>query len=401
MNVVDDLERLFKSEPSIQQDESSTTELCNFSIEYPVLFELLHCSFGWMPSATRLVEQTHGGNRNHLHAGHTYTMMDVLRRYNVNEDYGMKEERRRMKRQESSSSYKSIVSAEELTNNRDSVQNTFTYKSKGSQKCDRTKDLQIFQATQMIKFGRRYKQENIAKIPSDVQKESRVRRFAKKNNGSESRNIVVRKQKQDHKERKKSKRKRSDLSLQEYKTMAKELKVDNDLTFEKVSEEDKEKRRHIDHVLRVTFWNNLAVSNGYNEKIKRTFKMFWQPEMKTMSKKDLSPKLSKYITILKDIKNGKFDNVFGIDKEDLQEKGEYDRMGFFIECDYLSMLFGVDTKRNILHKRERENIFKMNGQNIPDRKRYKMDTNSVFDLGNVSEDDESTCSEDEINYGED
>ena len=43
----------------------------------------------------------------------------------------------------------------------------------------------------------------------------------------------------------------------------------------------------------------------------------------------------------------------------------------------------------------------MNGQNIPDRKRYKMDTNSVFDLGNVSEDDESTCSEDEINDGED
>ena len=142
------------------------------------------------------------------------------------------------------------------------------------------------------------------------------------------------------------------------------------------------------------------------------------------------------------------DNVFGIDKENLQEKGEYDRMGFFIECDYcrsvnelgaytiyelsmsnmqtsgewlrdscddvsvtgwpywginnyLPMLFGVDTNRNILHKRERENIFKMNGQNIPDRKRYKMDTNSVFDLGNVSEDDESTCSEDEINDGED
>ena len=76
-------------------------------------------------------------------------------------------------------------------------------------------------------------------------------------------------------------------------------------------------------------------------------------------------------------------------------------MGLFIDCDYLPMLFGVGTNRNILHKRQRENLFQMNGQNIPDRKRYKMDTNAFFDLGNQSKDDENTCSEDDSDTGED
>ena len=157
-------------------------------------------------------------------------------------------------------------------------------------------------------------------------------------------------------------------------------------------EEDRDKRRMIDDALRVTFWKNLRLEDGYYQKIQKTFTSFWKPQMASMSKEELHPKLSEYISILKDIKFSKYDNLLGLHMVALEGKDEYERMELYVEFNYLKDLFGVDTDRSKVHKRQREILFQMNGNTISNRKRYKIKGN--FLGTDVNSSDIETCDDD-------
>ena len=61
---------MFKADRIEKRDCNNSTPLLDFQKGYPVIFDLLHSAFGWMPSSTCLLEQIHGGNRHSLHPGH-------------------------------------------------------------------------------------------------------------------------------------------------------------------------------------------------------------------------------------------------------------------------------------------------------------------------------------------
>ena len=95
---------------------------------------------------------------------------------------------------------------------------------------------------------------------------------------------------------------------------------------------------------------------------------------------------------MKNIYSGKFDNLLGLEKSVVEEKDEYERMELYIKCDYLKTLFGVDTDRNKLHKAQRLILFRMNGEEIADRKRYKIE-DQFLGIKNDEDEEEDICNE--------
>ena len=358
--VFDDLKQLFESEAPQERNTSNSTPLTEFKTLYPVLFDLLHSTFGLMPSSTCLLEQTHGGNCQFLHPGDTYAMTDAIRTYSVNEDYEMKEERRVIVR-------KRNADKAELETTGPSKRK----KQSGGVKHDQTKDLQILQANQLLKLGQQYTTKAIQSLPWNILSKANVKQIKVRGSGYMDKEIKGKRM--TRLEQKKSNYRREVLTLDQYKEMAEGLALNYDTTFERVDHGEREKRDMMDKVMGITFWNKVTVKNGYNDKLSRTFPKFWNSEVTTMGKTAMRPLLKKFLDEVLQIVKGDKDSGFGVSVEDLTSipiEKKYDRLALFMDCNYLETLFCDITKKRQLHTIARQKLFCHNGVNIAARNRY-------------------------------
>ena len=375
--VYDDLKQLFESEVPHERNTTNSTPLTEFKSLYPVLFDLLHSTFGLMPSSTRLLEQTHGGNRQALHPGDRYALVDAIRAYSVNEDYEMKEERRIIVRKRKADT--ALLDTDGSSERK---------KHSGGVKHDRTKNLQMFQASQLLQLGKRYKTKAIQQLPQAILDRANVRQI--KVRGSTYMDKEMKIKRMTRLEEKKSSYRREVLTLDQYKKLAEALSLNNDTTFERVDHGEKEKREMMDKVMGITFWSKVAVNDGYIEKLSKTFPKFWNGDVTSMGKTAMRPLLKKFLDEVMQIVKGDKDHGLGVCVGDLKSipiENKYDRIALFMECNYLQELFCNISKKKQLHAIARQKLFCCNGTNITARDRY-----AIYDVidGNESamEDDD-------------
>ena len=102
-------------------------------------------------------------------------------------------------------------------------------KRSGGIKHDRTKDLQIFQANQLLELGQRYKTKVIQQLPERILSRAGVRQFKVMGCVHKDKEMKVRRMMRL--EEKKSNYRREVLTLDQYKEMAEELTLNYDTNF--------------------------------------------------------------------------------------------------------------------------------------------------------------------------
>ena len=83
----------------------------------------------------------------------------------------------------------------------------------------------------------------------------------------------------------------------EYKQIAHNLIVDNDVTFTSISPEEKQRQEDIERFASFNFWNSLKVKDGFKEQLQAILPEFWSStsDIQEMPKRRILIPLKKYL----------------------------------------------------------------------------------------------------------
>jgi len=119
---------------------------------------------------------------------------------------------------------------------------------------DDTKELQHQLGAELLERGKKYTKEEIAKIPSEVQKKASVKVITTR------RDQELAKQRLDNAKERKARSRKSFPTIDELRQSAQVRGVDNDQNWEYVDEGTKEKRAELDQLSRKSFWDKIPAS---------------------------------------------------------------------------------------------------------------------------------------------
>jgi hypothetical protein len=238
--VQDDLKKLSNAEPAT---ELPTWPLESFKKEYSILFEALHATFGLMPSSSRIAEQVHGGNRDSIRKGVSLDFTDAHRGYVVNEEYGPRSLRRKLER---------IKSTKEIV--KGVVKRVKRTKAVGSINHDNRKYLQQMVRRKILEQSSKYSSHKIKMLPAELLKNATVKNMMKKGALASDKALVNRKVELAAEKLERSTGRRIHTN-EEYRDMAKNLKIDNDKTFSEITVEELNRQEDLDKLAHYNFWD--------------------------------------------------------------------------------------------------------------------------------------------------
>ena len=358
--IQDDFKKLYHSAPGIR-DPSVSTPLKIFQSKYEVIFDCLKCTFGLMVSNSRLIEQVHAMGRNSsVNSSQNFAFLDAKRCYMVNILYYMREERRILARKQNKNRLEDGHRNKKKCNRPPKVKHNHTH------------ELQILEAQQVLDQARTYSASMIAKLPSSVQKSISTKNIRKRGFLCDDKDML--KMKLEYDEKKQRGRKRKLLDIEKHNDHARNIDVNNDVTFTPMSPEELERRKKLKSIATISFWDPGMSASMVKEKLPDTMPLFWKEDMKLYARKKLKPLLSEYITKVKQIANGDVSNT--ISKVPIPADQSYiDNLGMFINFsdDNVKHLYSDIEQKEMKHAQYRETIWKSCGCAIVDRNRYKLD----------------------------
>ena len=243
-----DLKKLSKAE-SVAVNAKDHGELDTFKNTYPILFSCLDATFGLMPSNSRIAEQTHGGLRESSKASESLAFTDAQQSYITNIEYFQRETQRRLIR-------------EKLSKNQECANQHHGAFSVAVKHNDR-KETQELIGHQLMERGKLYREEKIKNLPRVILDKANVTVLKKE--GSLVQNKLVRQMKKEKDDLRSLRSRTQPLTMCDVDRMIKSSQVDNDLHFENISPEEKQRNLDLDLLVKVSYWTNIKVIDGFHK----------------------------------------------------------------------------------------------------------------------------------------
>ena len=235
--------------------------LTKFSDQFAVLFHALKGVFWRFPSGSLIAEQKAGSLRNMMYEGISQGMIDIASNFATNVNYTYRERRRQNERKRLAAK----VSPEDSSNSQPAKRTKVGH--------DRTKSQQIQVAQDVLELATRYSPDRLKKLPQHVQKQASIRTISERGFRYVEQDLTFGKMKEAIAREGNSKVKTSTYS--EYKQIAHNSVVDNDVTFTSISPEEKQRREDIKRFASFNFWNSLKVADGFKEQLQAILPEFW------------------------------------------------------------------------------------------------------------------------------
>ena len=321
--------------------------LTKFSNEFAVLFHALKGVFWRMPSSSLIAEQKAGTLRHIMYEGISQGMIDVASNFATNVNYPFRERRRQDERKRKAAE----VSPEDSRNSQPTKRVRVGH--------DRTKSQQMQVARDVLEISTKYSPDRLKKLPKHVQKQAAIGTISERGFRYVEQDLTFGKMKEAIAREGNSKVKTSTYS--EYKQIANNSVVNNDLTFSHMSPEEKERRGDIERFASFNFWKSLNLKDGFKQQLQVILPEFWSliSNMQDMSKKNILVELKKYLESLqKQITINASHHFTSAELESLDEIG---RLSKFVHPSNYLLEKRQKNKRQI---NSITNVSRANGANI-------------------------------------
>ena len=143
----------------------------------------------------------------------------------------------------------------------------------------------------MLEISTKYSPDKIKKLPKHVQKQATISTISERGFRHVEQDLTFGKMKEAIARDKNTKVKTSTYS--EYKQIAQNTVVNNDLTFTSMSSEENERREDVARFASFNFLKSLKVKDGFKEQLQIILPVFWAStsDIQGMSKKNILTQL--------------------------------------------------------------------------------------------------------------